>query len=938
MHRSTPWILALSLAACTHAGPNATINPAAQQSSQWEQTVDRVAKGVVQLRVTVPRDYDTEFAGAYGGTGFIVDAERGIILTNRHLVQPGPVVAEAVFLNHEEVPLRAIYRDPVHDFGFFQYDPSQVRFAEIETIPLAPEAARVGIDIRVIGNDAGEKLSILMGTLARLDRDAPIYDTLSYNDFNTFYYQAASGTSGGSSGSPVIDIEGRAVALNAGGAFFAESSFFLPLHRVVRALELIQAGQEVSRGSIQTIFRYRPFDELRRLGLPLELEKRIREQRSSQVGMLVVDELVQNGPGWDKLQPGDILLDIDGQDMADFYALDGLLDASVGKELTLNVIRGGEPKGLNVPVIDLHAITPREYIEVGGGIIHALSYQQARNYRYPVEGLYVAAPGYMLGSAGVPWGAVLRAIDGQPVRSLDELWSAIAERKDRDRMQLRYSLGFDYEQEYVAVAYLDRRWFPTRRCTLREREGIWPCIDAPPVNEAWTPKAASVSMGSESAEGAEKLANSLCIVEYHIPVAVEGIYAAHYTGTGTILDTQRGLVVTDRDTVPVLLGDLELVFGGSLRIPGKVEYIHPIHNFAIVSYDPALIGDTDVKAVELDASPLKTRDKLWLVGRDRDYNLSATEAKVERIAPLKTYSAWEPAYRQINLDAVELGASTATTLGGVLANDDGKVRALWLSYGWSETGPLFRGISVSHVQRVLQPMLEGRSPDYRSLGVELDTVKLADASEYGVSEQRLRELEKLSPDRRQVLMVARTFSGFPSSELLQGGDLVLAIEQQPVVLFEDVELASQREQVRLTVLRDGAELSVSVPTVVLDGQGTERVLNWAGMTIHEPHLAIIAQRSALPRGAYIASAAPGSPAAHYGVSPLQIITEVDGVATPDLDALVAIIRQHADNQSVRLKVVDLDGLEKMLTFKTEREFWPTAELRFTAGAWQRSDW
>ena len=87
--------------------------------ARWAKTLERVSTAIVTLLVDHTRSFEDTPNMSAEATGVVVDADRGLILTNRHVVGVGPVNATAVFLNQEEVELVPVWRDPVHDFGFF---------------------------------------------------------------------------------------------------------------------------------------------------------------------------------------------------------------------------------------------------------------------------------------------------------------------------------------------------------------------------------------------------------------------------------------------------------------------------------------------------------------------------------------------------------------------------------------------------------------------------------------------------------------------------------------------------------------------------------------------------------------------------------------------------------------------------------------------------
>ncbi|PNW85316.1 hypothetical protein CHLRE_03g180650v5 [Chlamydomonas reinhardtii] len=867
----------------------------------WKRSLEKVVPCCVVLKVTQTRAFDTEAAGSAYATGFIVDKQRGLILTNRHVVTPGPIVAEAIFLNREELPVVPLYYDPIHDFGFLRFDPSRLQFMEVSEVPLAPEGATVGLDIRVVGNDSGEKVSILAGTLARLDRDAPVYGRKGYNDFNTFYLQAASGTKGGSSGSPVIDCQGRAVGLNAGGKNKAASAYYLPLERVVRALKLIQASKDacdkpgvwpapvIPRGDLQTTFVFKGFDEVRRLGLQQETERRVRNSKTApgpegaqhSTGMLVVDSVVPGCACDGVIEAGDVLVELNGQVVTHFLALEELLDDAAqdrmgggSGKVQLLLERGGKPIRAEVDVTDLHTVTPNCFLELAGGAVHALSYQQARNNRAVVGQVYVAEPGYMLGRANVPKCAIITGLNGKPTPDLITFATVLRTLPHGARAPLEYLTFGERHRRKNAILHVDRQWYgPPVYWTRDYALGTWhPTTDYPPgappppepsikplaastaepistearlanghatgtadaspapmdteqvaaANGGGGAAAASTSgrEGSTPAAGTDSGAGDmqsddldellrccLVLVDVDIPLVAlsDGVHSRSFAGNGLVVyaGERVGLVLVDRNTVAVGPCDVNLSFGAHpAEISGRVRFLHPLHNFALVSYDPAALppeARAKVRAAELlPYPPLKRGEAMRLVGLTKHLRvMQRTSTVTNATAALTIPSAEVPRFRAVHEEVIKLDQDFGATFSGCLTDNRGRVRGLWCSYSEQvekEEREWCAGLHaavfypwVEQLARQLDQDAPAPPPTACVLDAELEAVLLSKAAQFGLPGEWVSRLDQLDPERRQVLRVRSCVAQSHASKVLRSGDMLLAMSGRPVTCFQDVE-------------------------------------------------------------------------------------------------------------------------------------------------------
>ena len=395
----------------------------ADAAHNWTEQIAAFKPMVVNVETSSEVVFEMERKGTSFATGFVVDAEHGIIATNQHVTGTSPSYVKINFHDGSFTEARILYYDPTHDFGFYQIDPAEVEF-ELQAVELGEwDSLSLGDELLLIGNNEKEEYSIKFGAVANLN--------VNKGDRHSSYIHTTFDRTGGSSGSPVWNTASQVVAIHARGT--DTSSFELPIDYLVDALEMIRNKISIRRGEIGVDLELISIGEaIKHFNFPAELRKEIGPSKAGTPKVIQVESIIPRTTGVPILRASDIIYRINGEPIKDdLYTFDAVLNRNVGESVNLNVYRNGDNLSLDVPVEDLESKKVRRFVRFGGAIFHDITPKLRRTLFLDADGVYLphAVAGSSFSRVGVQERngnskVVILDINGKQIRNLDDFVEA----------------------------------------------------------------------------------------------------------------------------------------------------------------------------------------------------------------------------------------------------------------------------------------------------------------------------------------------------------------------------------------------------------------------------------------------------------------------------------------------------------------------------------
>ncbi|HYQ73320.1 MAG TPA: DegQ family serine endoprotease [Gammaproteobacteria bacterium] len=363
------------------------------------------------------------------GSGVIVDAARGYILTNHHVTEGADEII-VTLRDQRQFPAEVVGADSEVDLALLH-----IAADGLKELPVADSAGlRVGDFVVAIGNPFGLGQTVTYGIVSALGRTG-----LGIEGYENFIQTDAS-INPGNSGGPLVNMRGELVGVNTaivgptGGNIGI--GFAIPSNMASAIMQHLVKYGEVRRGQLGVALQDLTPELAEAFGL---------QQRGGTVVARVGPASAAEQAG---LQPGDVIIELDDTPISrssDLRNGIGLLRA--GTRIKLGILRAGKPLVINVVIADPLAVSApagKASRHLAGATIGPIADKHPLFGEVDGVSVLEVERGSAAWSAGLRPGDIIVSINQAPVSTVEEFRASAQRNPDKLLLNIRRGNGALY--------------------------------------------------------------------------------------------------------------------------------------------------------------------------------------------------------------------------------------------------------------------------------------------------------------------------------------------------------------------------------------------------------------------------------------------------------------------------------------------------------------
>ncbi|MGB0954705.1 MAG: DegQ family serine endoprotease [Panacagrimonas sp.] len=337
------------------------------------------------------------------GSGVIVDAKKGYVITNNHVVEHAQSIE--VRMNDDRVfDAELIGKDPETDIAVLK-----IKAKGIAAVPLADsEGVEVGDFVVAIGSPFGLRQTVTSGIVSAVGRQTGISEG-GYEDF----IQTDASINPGNSGGALINLRGELIGIpsnilsRSGGNIGI--GFAIPINLARNVMDQLIEHGEVQRGRIGVVGQDLTPDLAKAFGLP--------NTRGAVVAQVVPDSPAEKAG----LKAEDIILEANGKSVQNFAQLRNTVGLMrIGEKVKLKVLRDGKHRKITVTIgknTEVAAGAEGLHPALAGASFAAVDENSGEQAGVVVQSVEVGSPA---ARAGLRPKDVILAVNRQRVQSMKD--------------------------------------------------------------------------------------------------------------------------------------------------------------------------------------------------------------------------------------------------------------------------------------------------------------------------------------------------------------------------------------------------------------------------------------------------------------------------------------------------------------------------------------